>query len=248
MPVSRAHPSLAVAAMGLFGFAFLTSGSWHLKFPVGGLTQVGRSASITFQDGTELSLDESEVDQTILKRRRMAGWHGHEYRQVFVLSDGREMDVRDPWLGTRLTEASELSDTSLSKPVDLATEPVNPTAAPTDSSDLSSASLQLGATSVSDESLTLPLLRTALVQSADSTFLLASTVLNEPLDGGTNSNDTPAWSAPEFALMDLGNRSQGFYAPSGATVLTVIPEPTTLPMVVVSALLTGLTLARRCQS
>ncbi len=85
--------SMAVASAGLFAFAVLVSGLWHPKFSHGGVTQVGREASITFDDGSVLTLTEPESDLDILRRRRMAGWGGHEYRQIFIKSDGTEMEV-----------------------------------------------------------------------------------------------------------------------------------------------------------
>ncbi len=40
-----------------------------------------------------MSLSESDNDLDILKKRRMRGWGGHEYRQTYILSDGREIEV-----------------------------------------------------------------------------------------------------------------------------------------------------------
>ena len=84
---------MVVASAGLFAFAVLVSGLWHPKFSHGGVTQTGRDASITFDDGTVLTLTEPESDLDILRRRRMAGWGGHEYRQIFINADGTEMEV-----------------------------------------------------------------------------------------------------------------------------------------------------------
>lgn len=91
----RSNSSLAVAAAGLFGFAVLISGVWHPKISAGGLTQVGRTASVTFEDGTVIDLTESANDQDILKKRRMRGWNGHEYKRLFVMADGEEIDLGD---------------------------------------------------------------------------------------------------------------------------------------------------------
>ena len=89
----RSNFSLAVAATGLFAFVFLASGVWHKKIPAGGLTQVGRHASVTFEDGSVMDLDEPETDLAILQRRRMANSQGKGYRQIFITSDGREINV-----------------------------------------------------------------------------------------------------------------------------------------------------------
>ena len=93
MTSQRFHSSLAVSAGGFFAFAILISGLWHPKMPLGGRTQVGREESVTFEDGSVMSLSESATDSDILKKRRMRGWGGHEFRQTYVLSDGREIEV-----------------------------------------------------------------------------------------------------------------------------------------------------------
>lgn len=86
---------MAIAAGGLLGFVVVASGVWHSKIPASGLTQVDRHASITLADGSVVELSEPETDLDILRRRRMRGWQGKEYRQVFIMADGREMNVLD---------------------------------------------------------------------------------------------------------------------------------------------------------
>lgn len=93
MTPQRFQSSLAAVAGGFFAFAILTSGFWYPKAPAGGLTQVGREASVTFEDGSVMSLSESANDLDILKKRRMHGWKGHEFRQTYILADGREIEV-----------------------------------------------------------------------------------------------------------------------------------------------------------
>ncbi len=95
MKSAHSNSSLAVAAAGLFGFVVLISGVWHPKLPAGGLTQVGRTASVTFEDGTVMDLTESATDQDTLKKRRMRGWNGHDYKQTFIMADGEEVDMAD---------------------------------------------------------------------------------------------------------------------------------------------------------
>lgn len=93
MKSDQSNSSLAILAGGLLGFVVLASGVWHKKFPSGGLTQVGRTATVTFEDGSVMSLTESETDLDILKKRRMRGWNGHEYQQIFITADNEEIDV-----------------------------------------------------------------------------------------------------------------------------------------------------------
>ena len=62
---------------------------------MGGLTQIGRTASVTFEDGTVMTLTESANDLDILKKRRMHGWNAHEYKNPFILADGEEIDMAD---------------------------------------------------------------------------------------------------------------------------------------------------------
>lgn len=99
MSTSRPKLPFAVIGAGFLGFAVLVSGVWHPKMPAGGLTQVGRTTSISFEDGSVMELGETDTDQMILKRRRRAGWHGREYRQTFVMADGEEIEVSNHWLG-----------------------------------------------------------------------------------------------------------------------------------------------------
>ena len=104
--MKHGHPnfSLAVAAGGLLGFVVLISGVWHPKFPAGGLTQVGRHARLTFADGSVMDLSEPDTDLDILRRRRMGGWAGQEYRQVFITADGEEINVLNNRLGANDTD------------------------------------------------------------------------------------------------------------------------------------------------
>ena len=92
-PKHTHSPSLAIAAGGLIAFAVLASGLWHPKYDRGGITEVGRTASVSFEDGSVLTLSEPESDLDILRRRRMAGWGGHNYDQIFIMADGTEMEV-----------------------------------------------------------------------------------------------------------------------------------------------------------
>ena len=85
--------SFAIVAGGLLGFVVLGSGVWYPKAPAGGRTQVGRTTTVAFEDGSVTSLTESENDLDILKKRRMKGYRGHEYQQIFIMADGEEIEV-----------------------------------------------------------------------------------------------------------------------------------------------------------
>ncbi len=93
MKSAHSNVSLAVVAGGLLGFVVLASGVWLPRFPAGGLKQVGRTASVTFEDGSVLELTESANDLDILKKRRMRGWNGHEFQQIFITADGGEIEI-----------------------------------------------------------------------------------------------------------------------------------------------------------
>ncbi len=93
MKSTTSHLSLAIAAGGFLAFVVLASGVWLPRFPAGGLTQVGRTESVTFEDGSVLNLTESDYVQDTLKKRRMRGWNGHEFQQTFVMADGEEIEL-----------------------------------------------------------------------------------------------------------------------------------------------------------
>ena len=54
---------------------------------------MGRHASVAFEDGSVMELSESETDKAVWKRRRFAGGVGHDFRQVFIMADGREIEI-----------------------------------------------------------------------------------------------------------------------------------------------------------
>ncbi len=121
-----------MAAGGVFAYVILVSGIWHPKTPVGGLTQVGRHASVAYEDGSVLDLTESETDLDILRRRRLAGWNPREFRQTFIMADGREIEVLDNRPGFNDEDFSSGSHLMLAANSQLKDEDVPP---PLDSSD-----------------------------------------------------------------------------------------------------------------
>ena len=91
----RSNHLLGAAAGGIFAYVILASGVLFPRHHGGGITQIGRHISVAYDDGSVLEMSESETDLAVWKRRRFAGNVGHDFQQIFIMADGREMEV--PW-------------------------------------------------------------------------------------------------------------------------------------------------------
>ena len=205
-----------------------------------------------------MELNESETDRDILRRRRMAGWGGHEFQQTFIMADGEEIEVTNNGMG--LAQGDDLSSGShliLAANSRLNADAEQDVPPPLDSD----RKVSLAAMRVDSKDRTISQEVNGKDRVVEDVMDAKDGVRVDPKDAKDApvfalSTNTPAGDPGSFDLMgpdgiwgnlrtttpllntSVGNPGGG--TPSGPPSGTAVPEPSTLPLVGVAGVLAGM--------